>query len=267
MGSLHPDKTKVEAPPLPRLESTYSVILQRAIAAAKQRTGLTQRLRSATRELAALVPHARAQFRGMSLGGKIATVVVLLTAGAVSALGGAYVFGHPSPERLRARVQARLASGDFVGAKDALTELRQASALTDADRWQLVAPVEAGMLELRQRLQHQLVRQRAADRWDEALGTLDEMERAGFAGEWMLFTRAELLRLSGRAEVARPYYGRYRELYPNTEQADDALFWEAAARNDSGDRAAAKQLLQQLLERYPGTNFKSSARRLLAELE
>lgn len=267
MGSPPRDKTRAEAPPLPRLESTYSVILQRAIAAAKQRTGLTQRLRSATRELAALVPHARAHFRGMPLGGKIATVVVLLTIGATLALAATYFLGRPSPERLRARVQARLTAGDFIGAKDVLTELRQTSALTDADRWQLVAPVEAGMLKLRQRLQRQIERQREAAHWDEALGTLDEMERAGFAGDWMLFTRAELLRLSGRAEAARPYYVRYRELYPSTEQADDALFWEAAIRKEAGDRAVAKQLLRQLLAQYPGTNFKSSARRLLAELE
>ncbi len=252
--------------PLPRLESTYSVIIQRAVSAAKARSGLTQRIKAATQELRALVPHTRRRFSALSWAGKIATVLVLVSLGAALALGGVRLLGRRGPAELRAAIADRMAAGDWVAAKDLVGELRATGALTDADRLQLVTGVESGMQKLRADLQRKVQEHEGAARWDDALASLDAMERAGFSGEWMLFSRAEILRLAGRSGQARAYYARYAELYPATDRADDALFWSAEAAAREGDRAAARRALERLLAAYPGSNFRQSARRMLGEL-
>ena len=259
-------KDKTELPPMPKLESTYSRIVQRAMDAAKVRSGFTERVRAATRELAALVPHTRERFRAMSLLGKVLTVLVLLTLGASLGAGGFLLWSRPDPARLRAAALAKIAAGDFVAAKELLGDLRKSGAFGREDRLRLEAPVAAGMQKLRQRLQAQLEAHKSAQAWPEALHALDEMERAGFTGEAMLLARADMLRQAGRRAEARAYYERYVELYPTSDSADDALFWQAELLKTSGDAAAARKVLERLVADYPGSNFKVSARRWLDEL-
>lgn len=254
-------RKKGDLPTLPRFESTYSVIVQRAIEAAKEPRGFTQRVKAATRELAAVVPLTRERYRALSTARKLLTALLLLAVGAGVTYG--VVAHRRRPEHLRALARAHLAAGDVVAAKDAVALLRQAGPLGDGDRLELVASVDAGMQKLRAQVQHRLDEQRAAGRFEEALTVLDELERDGFSGEAMLYARADLLRQAGREARARPFFLRYTELYPTSDRADDALYWAAEALAHEGDRAGMRAVLERLLAEYPGTNFKVSARRLL----
>jgi len=265
-----PQKSKApgdKLPPLPPLHSTYTRIIVGAIMSARGESGFTRRVKAATRQLAAMVPATKEHFNALSLLGKALTVALLL------ALGGGLTYGGlllraPSPEQLRQDIRATLASGDFVKARRLLERLRNATGgLKEGDRWQLEAPVEAALEKQRKALQAGIEVEAKAGRWAAALVKLDDLDSTGFAPEWAMYIRAEVLRLAGRSGEAIDYYGRYVQLYPGTERTDDALFWEAAMLRDAGKTKEAKELLARLLAEYPGTNFKSSAKRLLAEIE
>jgi tetratricopeptide (TPR) repeat protein len=268
------DKTEVtpkrpasDLPPLPRLESTYTQIIGRAIHAAKQRTGLTQRIRSATRELLAIVPHTRQQWRGLSTLGKVLTVVALLATGSGSTLLFLQLFGSGNVERLRAEARASLEAKDYVEAKRLLHLIAGSpEGLSAVDRSQLVAPVQAGLEQVQRELQKQTQDAAAAGRFDDALVALDSLDKAGLIPEWSAFARAEVLRSARRHSEALAAYARFLEMAPKHERADDALFWQAAEGRELGQTDVAKAALNRLLSEYPDTNFKTSARRWLAEL-
>ncbi len=56
-------------------------------------------------------------------------------------------------------------------------------------------------------------------------------------------------------------------LYPDSEQADDALLLAARARLRQGREDQAARQLRLLLEKYPGSELRSQAEKLLASLE
>src|SRR5689334_15217246 len=89
---------KDDLPPMPRFESTYTQIIGRAIDAAKKRSGFTQRVRSATRELLAIVPHTKERWSALSVLGKMLTVVVLLALGSGATLAFTRLWGSGNPD-------------------------------------------------------------------------------------------------------------------------------------------------------------------------
>jgi tetratricopeptide (TPR) repeat protein len=272
---MAPDNTRVDPrgkgddlPALPRLESTYTQIIGRAISAAKVRTGLTQRLRSATRELMALVPHTKTRFSMLSVMGKVAVVVILLAIGSGSTLLAGRLFGSGSPEGLRQRVRQALGSQEYVEAKRLLHLLAASSdGLSAVDRFQLLAPTQAGLDRMQRELQKQAQDHAAAGHFDEALAVLDSMDKAALAPEWVAFTRGEILRSARRHAESIVAYKNFLDMAPESDRADDALFWQASAHKELGQNAEAKKTIETLLERHPNTNFKSSAKRWLTELE
>lgn len=269
MANTPSDPKRGQGQPLsaPWVQSTYSRIIQSAIYLAKKPASRPPPLEKATARRTAARVAQRRRVLAIAGAGAFAIALVFATGGVAFWVGASAPTGRDKPDRneLRTTVRARLDAGDYVGAKDALAALRQSGRLGDADRLELVAAVDAGMVKLRSELQRKVDEHRSAGRYDAALATLDEMERAGFSGEGMLFSRAELLRQGGRGIQARPFYERYATLYPRSERADDALFWTAEALARAGDKAGARRVLDRLLGDYPATNVKAAAKKLLAE--
>ncbi len=254
-------------PSLPRLESTYSRIIERAIAAVREEQGFGGKLRGFTRQMAALGGHTRQQFRTLPPAKRRGVSIGLVAAGAVLALAGYHVFWRQSPGELRRSIEADLAANRFLAAKHTLDLLTaRTGGLSPDDRWKLAAPIQAWTDKRAGELLEIIDARRRAQRWDDALEALAELEQLGVEIELALFTHAEVLRAAGRHEEAALHYARYARVFPTTGESDDALFWQALMHKELGDRARTRAVLHELLEKYPRSNFATSTRRLLDEL-
>ncbi|MBI3179687.1 MAG: tetratricopeptide repeat protein [Deltaproteobacteria bacterium] len=254
-------------PTLPRLESTYSRIIERAIQAVREERGLAGKLRGVTRQMAALGGHTRQQFRELPPAKRAGVSLGLLVVGAALALVAYHLLFRASPDELRRAIAADIAASRFVAAKHTLDELSaRTGGLSPDDRWKLAAPIQAWTDKRASELLEIIEARRRTKRWDDALAALLELEQLGVEIELALFTHAEVLRAAGRREEAAEYYARYARIFPATHESDDALFWQALMHKELGEDARSRVVLRELLEKYPRSNFATSGKRLLGEL-
>jgi tetratricopeptide (TPR) repeat protein len=259
-GSKDPDDS------LPLYDGSYYLIITHAVQALRNGTGVANKVKGFTHQAAALGPYTRHKLSALSLAKKLAVLIVLIGVGATAPLGYRF-WMRPAPQALRGRIRAHLAAGDYVKARAELAELRHAvGELSQSDRRELAEPVQARLETLAAALHAKIDAERRAEQWEEALHDLEELEKLAVDARWTLFTTAEVLRAAGRDLDAADTYARFALLYPDSNEADDALFWEALAYKSHGELARAKALLEEMLRKYPRSNFLASGRRLLAEL-
>ncbi|KPJ89388.1 MAG: hypothetical protein AMS17_02160 [Spirochaetes bacterium DG_61] len=82
-----------------------------------------------------------------------------------------------------------------------------------------------------------------------------------------LYLLGRLSFLQGRLQESIGIFDRYVKNYPTREYADNSLYWKAEALLGLGERSDAKDVLQELLERYPKGNKVEAARFKLRLLE
>ncbi len=80
-----------------------------------------------------------------------------------------------------------------------------------------------------------------------------------------LFALAESLRQVGRLNEAIPHYKDFAERYPQDARLDDAIFWRAEYLA-SIDKNAAIDLYRRLVDEFPNSNFKRSAKKKMDSL-
>ncbi len=251
---------------IPFYDGSYYLIVTRIADAVKRETGIRNKLRVATREATAIGSHTKRRISALSLAGKVLTAVLLIGLGAGVAAGAWFYVLRPDPEALRKSVRAHLASGDLVSARRELDALKVAvGELPAADRAALAEPLRARLEAQTERLRREVMEHARRGRHERALATLDELDALETDARWAVFTRAEVLRL-GKLPGASAAYWRFVELFPESDRADDALFWQALIAKDEGRAADARAKCQALLAKYPKSNFRSSGERMLAEL-
>ncbi len=261
-------KPSKDLPTLPRLESTYTQIIVRAMRSARGEKTFTQRVAGFTRELKAMVPVTRQKWRGLSLLGKALTLIITFGLGAGSAVLALQWSASQDPAVLRARLSEKIEAKDWTAAKKLLHALASTSeGLSDSDRVYFVTPIQNALNKEQQKLEARLEKAVATKAWNEALAILEEAERLDAKPEWTVWQTAEVLRSAGRSGDAISAYERYFQVFPTSDRADDALFWQAEGLKNAGDPAGARRALERLLNDYPGSDFKSSAKRWLQELE
>ena len=264
-----PKQPKKSAPAdMPRLESTYTRIVLRAISSVKQEPSFKQKMRGLTQEVKALGKHTQQRYSALSVLGKIVAAVLLIGVGMGIAYGGYMLFVKPDPDALRAEIKTLIAEEDYIEAKRRLDRLTAIpGAITRADRRRLVAPINKWFDIRSEDLFEKVDAERAKKNWEGALEALRELEDIDADTEWTMFTTAQVLREAGRSDEAISYYRDYIAAYPETEESDDALFWQALIYKDQGRLEKARELLQQLIDDYDDSNFSTSTRRLLEELD
>jgi tetratricopeptide (TPR) repeat protein len=251
---------------IPLYDGSYYLIVTRVVNAVKRETGVANKLKGASREARAIGSHTKRRVSALSLAGKVLAAVLLVGLGAGVAAGAWFYVLRPDPTSLRTGIRAHLAAGELVSARRGLEALRVAIGdLTPRDRAELAEPLRARLEAQSEKLRREIQADARRGRHERALATLDELEPLETDARWAAFTRAEILRV-GKLPGARAAYGRFVERYPESDQADDALFWQALIDKDEGRTADARAKCQALLARYPKSNFRSSGERMLAEL-
>ena len=252
---------------IPLYDGSYYLIVTRIAEAVRRETGLANKLKGGVHEATALGAHTKRRFSALNLLGKLLVALLLVGLGAGLAAGGWFLFLRPDPAALRAGIRAHLAKGELVEAREDLEALRAAVGdLGRTDRAALAEPVQSRLQEQSRRLRQEVERSARAGRNDAALAALDRLDALETDERWGLFTRAELLRAQSRREAGATYE-RFAALYPDSDQADDALYWQAHLARVEGRPADAKRLCEQLLWKYPKSNFRTASDRLLAELK
>jgi len=251
---------------IPFYDGSYYLIVTRMAQAVKRETGMANKLKGATREARAIGSHTKKRFSALSLAGKLLTAVLLVALGA-GVTAGAWVYAlRPDPASLRKGVRGHLALGELGDARRELEALRVVvGELTPSDRTELAEPLRARLEVKSRELRREVEANARRGRHERALAALDELDALESDPRWAAFTRAEVLR-AGKLPGASAAYWRFVELYPESDQADDALFWQALIAKDEGRGADARAKCQALLAKYPKSNFRSSSERMLAEL-
>jgi tetratricopeptide (TPR) repeat protein len=233
--------------------------------AVRRETGVANKLKGASREARAIGSHTKRRLSAMSLAGKVLTAALLVGLGAGIAAGAYFHLLRPDPASLRKGIRAHLAAGELVRARRGLEALRVViGELTPSDRAELAEPLRARLEAQSEKLRREVQGDARRGRHERALATLDELDALETDGRWAAFTRAEILR-AGKLPGARAAYGRFAERYPESDQADDALYWQALIDKDEGRKADAMAKCRALLAKYPKSNFRNSAERMLAE--
>ena len=241
---------------VPFYDGSYYRIVTRVFEAAK----------GATREAKALGTHTKKRFSALGLVAKVLVAVLLVGLGAAAAVG-AYLLMSPNEARLREHVRAQLAAGELVKAQASLERLRGVvGGLSAADRRGLADPLRAKLEQQAKKLRRDIEASARAGAYDQARAGLDALEELGTDAPYVLFTRGDVLRAAKKPE-ATDAYARFIELYPDSDKADDAMFWQALMAKEEGDAAHATAVLEDLLERFPQSNFARSSKSLLAELK
>ena len=251
---------------IPFYEGSFYLLVTRIAGDVKRETGFGNKLKGAALGATMIGRHSRQRFSALSVIGKALTTLVLLALGAGLAAGAWFLFLRPDPERLRARIRDHLAKGELVEAQRDVEALRLAvGALRGSDRTALAEPVRSRLEAQARKLRQEVEREVRGGHPDRALAALERFDALEIDPRWALFTRAELLRASKHRDASATYE-RFVALYPDGDQADDALFWQAHIAKEEGRTADAKALCEKLLWKYPKSNFRTASDRLLAEL-
>lgn len=251
---------------IPFYDGSYYLIVTRIADAVKRETGLANKLKGARREATAIGSHTKRRFSALGFFGKLLATVLLVALGAGLAAGAWFFFVRPDPGGLRAEIRAHLAKGELVEARRDLEALRlTVGDLSGSDRTALAEPVRSRVEAQARKLRQEVERDARRGQHAAALASLDRFDALETDPRWALFKRAELLR-AAKARDAAATYERFVALYPDSDQADDALFWQAHLAKEEGRTADAKALCERLLWKYPKSNFRTASDRLLAEL-
>lgn len=265
MATPKPTKAKGDES-IPFYDGSFYLMVTHFVQAVKGETGLANKLKGATREARAIGSQTRTRFSAMGFVGKLLAGVLLVALGAGVAGGAYYYFVRPDPASLRRDVRAHLAQGELVKARRELEALGVAlGELTPGDRAELAEPLRARLEAQARKLRRDAEYNARLGRHPRALAALDELDALGTDARWALFTRAEVLRAAKLPEASATY-ARFIELYPTSDQADDALFWQALIAKDGGRAADARALCEALLAKHPKSNFRKASERMLAEL-
>lgn len=104
-------------------------------------------------------------------------------------------------------------------------------------------------------------------RYKEALAAFETFIRTYTTSEllpnahyWAATTQVQLHQFAKAAEM----YARLVSRWPQDAKAPDALLGQANSLRDAGDAKAARQTLEQLVKRYPGSNAAQTARARLS---
>lgn len=252
---------------IPLYEGSYYLIVTRFMDAMKHETGVANKLKGATREARAIRSHTKKRLSALSVAGKLVAAVLLVGLGAGVAAGGYFYLLRPDPASLRKSVRAHLALGDLVSARRDLEALRAAvGELPPSDRAELAEPLRGRLETQGKKLRREVEGNARSGRSERALAALDQLDALETDVRWAAFARADVLR-RGKLPGASAAYGRFIELYPESDQADDALFWRALIAKEEGRAGDARALCQLLLAKHPTSNFRSSSERILAELD
>lgn len=252
---------------IPFYEGSFYLLVTRIAGDVKRETGIGNKLKGAALGATMIGRHGKQRFSALSVIGKVLTTVLLLALGAGLAAGAWFLFLRPDPERLRARIRDHLAKGELVEAQRDVEALRLAvGALRGSDRTALAEPVRSRLEAQARKLRQEVEREARGGRPERALAALERFEALETDPRWALFTRAELLRAAKHRDASAAYE-RFVALYPEGDQADDALFWQAHIAKEEGRAADAKALCEKLLWKYPKSNFRTASDRLLAELQ
>jgi hypothetical protein len=175
--------------------------------------------------------------------------------------------GRPVPVPQAAAPASLLAEESrLLGA--ALHQLRQerdaAAALRTLDEYQGRFP-SGSLLEEAQAARVDALLQ--LDRRAEALAVLDgaRFQRLPRGGELRLL-RGELRAAAGRCRQADGDFLAALDSRPTAQVTERALYGRASCRARLGDSEGGRQLLQQVLERFPGGRYAEPARRALSTL-
>lgn len=261
-----PPKRSSRDDSIPFFDGSYYLLVTQLFDGVRKETGVGNKLKEATRGVGALGAHTKRRFSALSLLGKLATSLLLVALGAGLAAGAWFHFVRRDAGALRRDVRGHLARGELIEARRDLEALRLApGGLTPADRATVAEPLQARVEAQARRLRSQVESQVKLGRRDKALAALDELDALEVEQRWALFTRAEILRGAHHADAAATYE-RFVALYPDSDQADDAVYWQALLAKEGGRPAEARELCQKLLWKYPKSNFRTAADRMLAEL-
>lgn len=258
-GTKHDDS-------IPFYDGSYYLLVTQMFDGVKRETGFANKLRGATHGLTAIGTHTKKRFSALSLLGKLATVLLLVALGAGLAAGGYVLFVRRDAGALRASAGGHLAKGELLEARRDLEALRVAAGgLSRADRETLAEPLRARIEAQARRLRQEVEASAKGGNRERALAALDRLDALEVDARWALYTRAELLR-AGKRPGAADAYEKFAALYPDSDQADDALYWQALLAREAGHAAEAKKLCETLLWKYPKSNFRTASDRMLAEL-
>ncbi|MFO0573532.1 MAG: hypothetical protein U1A78_06020 [Polyangia bacterium] len=173
---------------------------------------------------------------------------------------------RPAPVAVAAPASLLAEESRLLGA--ALHQLRQerdaAAALHTLDQYQGRFP-SGSLLEEAQAARVDALLQ--LDRRTEALAVLDgaRFQRLPRGGE-LLMLRGELRAAAGRCREADGDFLAALDSRPTAMVSERALYGRASCRARLGDSEGARQLLQQVLERFPTGRFAEPARRALSTL-
>lgn len=178
----------------------------------------------------------------------------------------AAVPSRPAPPAVAAPASLLAEESRLLGA--ALHQLRQerdaAAALRTLDQYQGRFP-SGSLLEEAQAARVDALLQ--LDRRAEALAVLDgaRFQRLPRGGE-LLMLRGELRATAGRCREADGDFLAALDSRPTAQVSERALYGRASCRARLGDTEGARQLLQQVLERFPDGRYAEPARRALSTL-
>jgi tetratricopeptide (TPR) repeat protein len=265
MATPKPTKTKGDDS-IPFYDGSYYLMVTHIMDTVRRERGVANKLRGATREARAIGSHTKRRFSALGLIGKLLTAVLLVGLGAGAAVAAYVYLLRPDPASLREEVRAHLALGELVEARRDLETLRVVVGdLTPSDRAGLAGPLRARLEAQARKVRREVESNARLGRHERALAALDELDALDADARWALFTRAEILR-AGKLRDASATYERFVELYPDSDQADDALFWQALIARDGGRAADARALCEALLTKHPKSDFRTASDRMLAEL-
>jgi tetratricopeptide (TPR) repeat protein len=251
---------------IPFYDGSYYLLVTQMFDSLRHETGVARKVEGATRGARAIGAHTKARFSALGLLGKVLAAVVLVALGVGVAAGAWFAFLRPDPVALRKEVRAHLAAGALVDARRDLEALRVAAGeLAPGDRAGLAEPLRAAVEAQARKFRADVERNARLGRNASALAALDQYDALEADARWALFTRAEILR-AGKHVDASDTYERFVGLYPDSDRADDALYWQALIARDAGRTADARALCERLLWKYPKSNFRTASDRLLAEL-
>lgn len=261
-----PPKRSSRDDSIPFFDGSYYLLVTQLFDGVRKETGVGNKLKEATRGVGALGAHTKRRFSALSLLGKLATSLLLVALGAGIAAGGYVLLVRRDAAALRKEARAHLAKGELVEARRDVEALRLATGtLAPADRAALADPLRARLEAQSRKLRQEVESNARLGRHEKALAALDQFDALEIDMRWALFTRAEILRGAHRADAAA-VYDRFATLYPDSDQADDAVYWQALLAKEGGRAGEARELCQKLLWKYPKSNFRTAADRMLAEL-
>jgi tetratricopeptide (TPR) repeat protein len=240
---------------IPFFDGSYYLLVTQMVDAARHETGIANKVR-AVRVVGSRLSPLR----------KLLAAALLVGLGAGLASGAYLLLVRRDAGALRREARAHLAAGALIEARRDLEALRVAVGdLTPVDRAELAEPLRARVEAQARKLRQEVESSVRLGRRASALAALDQLDALEADGRWTLFTRAEILR-AGRHADASAAYERFVGLYPDSDLADDAVFWQALIAKDAGRAAEARALCERLLARYPKSNFRTASDRMLAEL-